>query len=720
MPKLNRQIQYVPKGAIGGSTVGLSDIVGVSPYQLFYSDNTGAIQELAHGTSGHVLTSNGASANPSWQAASGSGLTNFQDNGLAGEGLYNGTVTFSTGQFGINIAPETGTNPVMIGTGQGDIQFNNSVYGYSLYNYTVSQIMSFLGEDSGSALTIMQQLDPDGSVDLYYNGGRSISTQTFGMELISNGSTYNGISGQQTLGSQDWQIGMDTAASQLDLSAWKAGDSVVIRTTVSSSGDHVHLRANPGTSTELLYDNQVTLETNANGIDITSPSDSPNVSLFANGGLAGYINYFTDDNLYIDNRQTLGDMVFRVSNTTTSDRTGVRINRSDGSVYLYYGGGATQTLETQNQGIVVNHSTAAGTAQVRINGATGQSSALNFSENGAAGVKGQIIYDATNNELEFRTVVTGEQTRFFNDVGGDQLVLKAGGAVEIYYNGTNTLETTSTGIQINDIVADIVPGINSNCGFRAYNTIGGMHTNVLATTGGFRLGQTSTLGTYEESWIEADRNGEVRAYNNGTKALSTTADGIDVFSTGAAASNAILGILDGDSEQAFLRKRGDTGGFEIRNQEHGGTVSIQAEDTGGAARNLIVGDPDGPVDLYYAGSQKAETINEGFRINEILHTPTDTELTIATGAITVTRSYHSVDTEANAATDDLDTINGGAEGAIIILRANNSARTVVVKDGTGNLNLAGDFSLTSITDTITLFKGTGSTWFEISRSDNAA
>lgn len=98
---------------------------------------------------------------------------------------------------------------------------------------------------------------------------------------------------------------------------------------------------------------------------------------------------------------------------------------------------------------------------------------------------------------------------------------------------------------------------------------------------------------------------------------------------------------------------------------------------------------------------------------------TRSALTIASGAITKTKSIHTVDTEAAAATDDLDTINGGADGDLLVLRAANSARTVVCKDGTGNLKLAGDFSLDNTEDTITLlFDGTN--WHELSRSDNGA
>jgi hypothetical protein len=104
-----------------------------------------------------------------------------------------------------------------------------------------------------------------------------------------------------------------------------------------------------------------------------------------------------------------------------------------------------------------------------------------------------------------------------------------------------------------------------------------------------------------------------------------------------------------------------------------------------------------------------------------IETPRASELTIATGAITVTGSYHDVDTEADAASDDLDTINGGADGRRLVLRANNAARSVVVKDGTGNIQCAGDMSLDNTQDTIELiYDGTLTAWLELSRSDNGA
>ncbi len=94
------------------------------------------------------------------------------------------------------------------------------------------------------------------------------------------------------------------------------------------------------------------------------------------------------------------------------------------------------------------------------------------------------------------------------------------------------------------------------------------------------------------------------------------------------------------------------------------------------------------------------------------------ELTIAAGAVTATQSSHTIDTESDAATDDLDTINGGNNGDFLYVSAANAARTVVFKDGTGNLRLAGDFSANHSDDMLVLQKR-GGNWLEISRSDNS-
>lgn len=88
---------------------------------------------------------------------------------------------------------------------------------------------------------------------------------------------------------------------------------------------------------------------------------------------------------------------------------------------------------------------------------------------------------------------------------------------------------------------------------------------------------------------------------------------------------------------------------------------------------------------------------------------------IASGVITANQTATRVDTEGGAATDDLDTINGGIDGSLLILRTQSNARDVTVKDGTGNLFLSGDCVLGRTVDLLTLYK-VGSDWYELSRS----
>lgn len=106
-------------------------------------------------------------------------------------------------------------------------------------------------------------------------------------------------------------------------------------------------------------------------------------------------------------------------------------------------------------------------------------------------------------------------------------------------------------------------------------------------------------------------------------------------------------------------------------------------------------------------------------IGGFLNLVAPTELTIATGVVTATKSFHTIDTESDASTDDLVTINGGTSGDVLVITAANGARSVVAKDGTGNLNLAGDFTLDNENDTLSVIYN-GTDWIELSRSNNGA
>lgn len=95
-------------------------------------------------------------------------------------------------------------------------------------------------------------------------------------------------------------------------------------------------------------------------------------------------------------------------------------------------------------------------------------------------------------------------------------------------------------------------------------------------------------------------------------------------------------------------------------------------------------------------------------------------LTIASGAVTVTRNYHLLAGEGGVA-DDLTDITQSIQGHILVLRAASDSVTITVKS-TGNIATAGsDMVLDNEKDTITLiYDGALSKWLELSRSDNGA
>lgn len=85
-------------------------------------------------------------------------------------------------------------------------------------------------------------------------------------------------------------------------------------------------------------------------------------------------------------------------------------------------------------------------------------------------------------------------------------------------------------------------------------------------------------------------------------------------------------------------------------------------------------------------------------------------IVITAGGVTVTQAYHKVDTEAEAATDDLDTISGGTEGKVLILRSVTASRVVTLKHGTGNLNIGGDIVLDSVVKHVQLICNEAGNW----------
>ena len=137
---------------------------------------------------------------------------------------------------------------------------------------------------------------------------------------------------------------------------------------------------------------------------------------------------------------------------------------------------------------------------------------------------------------------------------------------------------------------------------------------------------------------------------------------------------------------------------------------------GGSLANPSDFEIDASGNVEIAGSLD---IGGSLALDNILNISGITELTLDTsGNITITKSYHTVDTYLDAVSDNLINIYGGTTGDILILRSADGGRDIIIRD-TGNIELAATpFTLSTIWDTITFIFDTA-TWIELSRSNNA-
>lgn len=203
-------------------------------------------------------------------------------------------------------------------------------------------------------------------------------------------------------------------------------------------------------------------------------------------------------------------------------------------------------------------------------------------------------------------------------------------------------------------------------------------------TGGYTLtvsGDATVAGTYEANADVTDA-GNVGAAIHGTSAKTTPVDADTMPLIDSAASN-VLKKVTWANVKATLKTYFDTlyGALATAN-----TWALAQTFTSTITANSF---------LVVGGATK----------------------TIASGVITATSTYTYVDTQGGAGTDDLDTINGGVIGAIIILQCVSSARNVVIKNSTGNIKVPSDRTLNNANDLwIGMYNGVS--WCELSFANN--
>jgi hypothetical protein len=228
-------------------------------------------------------------------------------------------------------------------------------------------------------------------------------------------------------------------------------------------------------------------------------------------------------------------------------------------------------------------------------------------------------------------------------------------------------------------------------------------TNVTVTAcefdniGASCLGGTTTSGlTFSNNWI----------HDSGTTTTSTNINAVDLSSY--------------DNCVVTSNRFGANNNFRYLVSTGSGTSNVIVAANSFESINSAASNPAAILRDASATNVLIEANNVSGSV-ALVHPVTLPVVVIASGAVTIPNSksviYQLVDTEASAASDDLDTINGGQEGQVAYFSTTSSSRDVTFKDATGNLNLAGDFVCDNNQDTITLIKR-GSNWWEVARSNN--
>lgn len=328
-----------------------------------------------------------------------------------------------------------------------------------------------------------------------------------------------------------------------------------------------------------------------------------------------------------------------------------------------------------------------------------------LSRSGKGGMTSPLTFANGSASLPSITWANDTNTGFYY-IGTDNMAMTAGGVKIVdYADGNFTFVSSDAGATVEGIFslfrnsaspanADFIgeyrfDGNNDAAEQTIFGALSGQIDDVAdGTEAGSLLIKTMEAGTLT---TQLDISS---ALVNITPPVTTAGvlTGLTVEATGdtAAGDNAAMGYTA--TEGLILTGQGSSNDVTIKNDADADVMSV----------------PTGTVNAEFAGDVNVS----GFV--QVVSTGTTA---IVSGAVTASGSLVTVEGEG-AATDDLNVINGGGTGRIIVVRGSSSA-VVTVKDGS-SIRLAGgvDFPLTNTNSLLTLMSFGASTWFEISRSAN--
>ena len=265
----------------------------------------------------------------------------------------------------------------------------------------------------------------------------------------------------------------------------------------------------------------------------------------------------------------------------------------------------------------------------------------------------------------------------------------SGAGIKSQTNGT--IDINSNSIQGNGVLYGIAAGMSA--------------TSKLSVRG-------NTIKLTSESQTPNSSRGIIATTSAGTLSIQSS-------------SNKVLGMTRANSNYAYDYR--SIGGGSVIVSMAGDLKSDGYMDIGGVTYATSQTDN---VALFISADLAANDAYIGRTLVGQLRFVPAQQLVIASGIISLTginggnglpyrQTRIVVDTQGAAGSDDLDTINGGQDGDILIIGSLTSTRDTTLKNGTGNLKIGSDFTLGTTADRITLMYDSGlSQWVQLTRSTN--
>ena len=280
----------------------------------------------------------------------------------------------------------------------------------------------------------------------------------------------------------------------------------------------------------------------------------------------------------------------------------------DGTVRLNHAGG--NSFRTRSGGILV-----------RSTGNTDTEDRMVEFTQGNGTVRGRVGYSASNN-LDLRNMIHGGLTRLqAEDAGGATQNILTGdpdGSTVLYEDGGIRLETVDLGIDVRGSAtntsririldsggtARALLGNEASDELRISNLVNGAAVAIRAETTG---GATRTM-----VFLNPDGAATFLHPGGNVNRLATSASGkLNVLSDGNTDSeDRYIALTHQDQTERGILGFVGNDDLIIRNAIHSGLTALQGEDSGGAVTNLLVGDPNGDVELYYDGIEVFRTADE--------------------------------------------------------------------------------------------------------------